>query len=72
MSRIIVIIPSTATGDVKTLLDAVQAKLGVTPNFRCKTGVELSPEAIGHVFSRSVVCGVKMQAFRYRVESLRE
>ncbi len=33
MSRITVVNPSTANGAAKTLLDAVQAKLGVTPNF---------------------------------------
>jgi uncharacterized peroxidase-related enzyme len=33
MSRIEVVDPQTATGETKTLLDAVQAKLGVTPNF---------------------------------------
>jgi len=33
MSRITVVNPSTATGVAKTMLDAVQAKLGVTPNF---------------------------------------
>jgi uncharacterized peroxidase-related enzyme len=33
MSRVQVINPLTATGEVKTLLDTVQAKLGVTPNF---------------------------------------
>jgi uncharacterized peroxidase-related enzyme len=33
MSRITVVNPSTATGAAKTLLDSVQAKLGVTPNF---------------------------------------
>jgi len=32
MSRITAINPSEATGGVKELLDAVQAKLGVTPN----------------------------------------
>jgi uncharacterized peroxidase-related enzyme len=32
MSRIRAINPSEATGEVKELLDAVQAKLGVTPN----------------------------------------
>lgn len=33
MARISVINPQTATGEAKTLLDAVQAKLGMTPNF---------------------------------------
>ena len=33
MSRINVIDPKTATGDARKLLDAVQAQLGVTPNF---------------------------------------
>ena len=33
MSRITVIDPATATGEAKPLLDAVQAKLGITPNF---------------------------------------
>jgi uncharacterized peroxidase-related enzyme len=33
MARIHVVNPQTATGEAKTLLDAVQAKLGVTPNF---------------------------------------
>jgi uncharacterized peroxidase-related enzyme len=33
MSRIHVIDPKTATGDARTLLDAVQAQLGVSPNF---------------------------------------
>ena len=33
MSRITVVNPSTATGETKALLDSVQAKLGVTPNF---------------------------------------
>jgi uncharacterized peroxidase-related enzyme len=33
MSRIPTIDPKTATGDTKALLDAVQAKLGATPNF---------------------------------------
>lgn len=33
MARIHVVDPQTATGEAKTLLDAVQAKLGVTPNF---------------------------------------
>lgn len=33
MSRVPMIDPKTATGAAKTLLDAVQAKLGVTPNF---------------------------------------
>jgi len=32
MSRITAINPSEATGGVNELLDAVQAKLGVTPN----------------------------------------
>ena len=33
MARIQVIDPKTASGDAKALLDAVQAQLGVTPNF---------------------------------------
>jgi uncharacterized peroxidase-related enzyme len=33
MARVQVINPQTATGEAKTLLDAVQAQLGVTPNF---------------------------------------
>lgn len=33
MARVQVVDPQTATGDSKALLDAVQAKLGVTPNF---------------------------------------
>ncbi len=33
MSRISAINPQTATGDAKNLLDAVQAQLGITPNF---------------------------------------
>jgi uncharacterized peroxidase-related enzyme len=33
MARINVIHPHTATGEAKALLDAVQAKLGATPNF---------------------------------------
>jgi uncharacterized peroxidase-related enzyme len=33
MARVPVIDPSTATGEAKQLLDAVQAQLGVTPNF---------------------------------------
>jgi uncharacterized peroxidase-related enzyme len=33
MSRINVVDPKTATGAARTLLDAVQSKLGVTPNF---------------------------------------
>lgn len=33
MSRVQVIHPQNATGETKALLDAVQAKLGVTPNF---------------------------------------
>lgn len=33
MSRIPAVHPATATGDAKTLLDAVQAQLGMTPNF---------------------------------------
>jgi uncharacterized peroxidase-related enzyme len=33
MSRLPIIDPKTATGDSKKLLDAVQAQLGVTPNF---------------------------------------
>lgn len=33
MSRVRVVDPATATGAARTLLDAVQAQLGVTPNF---------------------------------------
>jgi len=33
MARVQVVNPVTATGEAKTLLDAVQAQLGVTPNF---------------------------------------
>jgi uncharacterized peroxidase-related enzyme len=33
MSRISTVDPATATGEAKTLLSAVQANLGVTPNF---------------------------------------
>lgn len=33
MARVQVVNPQTATGETKALLDAVQAKLGVTPNF---------------------------------------
>ena len=33
MARVQVINPQTATGEAKSLLDAVQAQLGVTPNF---------------------------------------
>jgi uncharacterized peroxidase-related enzyme len=33
MARVPVIDPKTATGETKALLDAVQAQLGVTPNF---------------------------------------
>ena len=33
MARVQVIDPNTAAGDAKALLDAVQAQLGVTPNF---------------------------------------
>lgn len=33
MTRVRTIDPETATGDAKTLLEAVQAQLGVTPNF---------------------------------------
>ena len=33
MSRIEVVNPKTATGEAKQLLDAVQSKLGATPNF---------------------------------------
>ena len=33
MARVQVVNPQTATGDAKTLLDAVQSQLGVTPNF---------------------------------------
>jgi alkylhydroperoxidase family enzyme len=33
MVRVLVIDPKTATGEAATLLAAVQAKLGVTPNF---------------------------------------
>ena len=33
MARVQVVNPQTATGETKSLLDAVQAQLGVTPNF---------------------------------------
>ncbi len=33
MARVQVVNPQTATGEAKTLLDAVQAQLGITPNF---------------------------------------
>ncbi len=33
MSRLPIVDPKTATGEARALLDAVQAKLGVTPNF---------------------------------------
>ncbi len=33
MARVQVVNPQTATGEAKNLLDAVQAQLGVTPNF---------------------------------------
>ncbi len=33
MARISAVDPATASGEAKTLLDAVQAKLGMTPNF---------------------------------------
>lgn len=33
MSRIHIVDPKTAVGEARSLLDAVQAKLGVTPNF---------------------------------------
>ena len=33
MARVQVVNPQTATGETKSLLDAVQVKLGVTPNF---------------------------------------
>jgi uncharacterized peroxidase-related enzyme len=33
MSRLSIVNPQTATGPAKTLLDAVQSQLGVTPNF---------------------------------------
>ena len=33
MARVQVVKPQTATGEARTLLDAVQAKLGGTPNF---------------------------------------
>ncbi len=33
MSRVQIVDPKTATGDARRLLDAVQAQLGVTPNF---------------------------------------
>jgi uncharacterized peroxidase-related enzyme len=45
MARINVIDPHTATGEAKTLLDAVQAKLGATPNFLRVLGN--SPAALG-------------------------
>jgi uncharacterized peroxidase-related enzyme len=33
MARVQIVNPETATGEAKTLLDAVQAQLGTTPNF---------------------------------------
>lgn len=33
MSRVMIVDPETATGETRRLLDAVQAQLGVTPNF---------------------------------------
>ena len=33
MARVQIVNPQTATGDAKSLLDAVQAQLGITPNF---------------------------------------
>jgi uncharacterized peroxidase-related enzyme len=33
MARVQIVNPQTATGEAKTLLDAVQAQLGITPNF---------------------------------------
>lgn len=33
MTRITIVDPATATGDAKSLLDTVQAQLGITPNF---------------------------------------
>jgi uncharacterized peroxidase-related enzyme len=33
MSRLTIVNPATATGSAKSMLDAVQAQLGVTPNF---------------------------------------
>ncbi len=33
MARVQVVNPQTATGEAKSLLDAVQAQLGITPNF---------------------------------------
>ncbi len=33
MARVHVVNPQTATGEAKSLLDAVQAQLGATPNF---------------------------------------
>lgn len=33
MSRITIVDPATATGEARRLLDAVQAQMGVTPNF---------------------------------------
>lgn len=33
MARVQIVNPQTATGDAKTLLDAVQSQLGITPNF---------------------------------------
>lgn len=45
MARIHVVNPQTATGEAKTLLDAVQAKLGVAPNFL--RVLANSPEALG-------------------------
>jgi uncharacterized peroxidase-related enzyme len=45
MSRVTLVDPRTATGDAKTLLDAVQAQLGVTPNFI--RALANSPQALG-------------------------
>ena len=33
MARVQIVNPQTATGDAKSLLDAVQSQLGITPNF---------------------------------------
>lgn len=45
MARISAVDPATATGETKTLLDAVQARLGMTPNFL--RVLAQSPAALG-------------------------
>ena len=37
MSRIHIVDPKSATGNARTLLEAVQSQLGVTPDFRFGT-----------------------------------